>query len=50
MDEEDEQVYNPVVRVPVDPADATRLGCRREFVEAPLDVAMQWDERIWSRA
>ncbi|WP_330347499.1 hypothetical protein [Streptomyces sp. NBC_00582] len=49
MAEEDEQVYNPVVRVPVTALDATAWPRRPESVEAPLDVATQWDERIWSR-
>jgi hypothetical protein len=47
MDEEDEpRPYNPVVRVPAIPLDVLD----RASVEAPLDVATQWDERIWGRA
>lgn len=52
MDEEEQEPgrYNPVVRVPVKPAEVPMLACRREYIEAPLDVATQWDERIWRQA
>ncbi|MEU4487354.1 hypothetical protein AB0H94_21160 [Streptomyces purpurascens] len=49
MDEEDEpRRYNPVVRVPAIPLD--RTGGRPDVVEAPLDAATHWDERIWGRS
>ncbi|WP_185931265.1 hypothetical protein [Streptomyces sp. WAC08401] len=51
MDDEQEQEpqgYNPVVRVPAPGADTLRY--RPEQLEAPLDAATHWDERIWRRA
>ncbi|GGT86486.1 hypothetical protein [Streptomyces coeruleorubidus] len=49
MDEEDEpQGHNPVVRVPAFQVDGSSL--RPAVVDAPLDVATQWDERIWGHA
>ena len=38
--QDEQQPYNPVVRVP----------SKEGPVTAPLDVATQWDERIWGRS
>ncbi|GEK03506.1 hypothetical protein [Streptomyces sp. 1-11] len=53
MDQEEqreEPVRGPVVRVPVHPAEVRDEGRHPGYVEAPLESASHWDERIWGPA
>ncbi|MER5507174.1 hypothetical protein ABT052_17815 [Streptomyces sp. NPDC002766] len=53
MDEEvqeEPQGFNPVVRVPVHPAELLDERRRPHVIEAPLDAATHWDERIWGQS
>ncbi|MET7431967.1 hypothetical protein ABZT16_23740 [Streptomyces flaveolus] len=48
--EQEPQGFNPVVRVPVHPAELLDEGRHPGHIEAPLDAASHWDERIWGQA